>query len=242
MRRARFLAAVALAALAVGGLSACQVLDHKTFQDDATVSQKVTSIHLDSGNGGVKVRTSADAATISVHRKVNYSGDKPTGTSFHVDQGVLTLAGCGHSCGVDYDVTVPAALPVTGGTSNGGLTLNGVGAVDVHTSNGEIAVTGATGAVKLRTSNGEVTVKNAKGGVDAQTSNGGVTIQAATPQDVRAHTSSGDLTVTMPPAGYRISADNTNGDKKVAFKDDPAGRYRLDLSTTNGALTVRSAG
>ncbi|MEU3029032.1 DUF4097 family beta strand repeat-containing protein [Streptomyces incarnatus] len=242
MRRACFLAAVALAALTVGGLSACSALDQKTFEDDAKVPQKVTSIHLDSGNGGVKVRTSPDAAVISVHRKVNYRGDKPTGTSFRVDQGVLTLAGCGHSCGVDYDVTVPAALPVTGGTSNGDLVLSGVAAVDAHTGNGEIAVNGATGAVKLRSSNGEVTVKNARSGVDAQTSNGGVTVQAATPQNIKAHTSSGDLTVTVPPAPYRISADNTNGNKKVAFKDDPSGRYRLDLSTTNGDLTVKSAG
>ncbi|MEW2625591.1 DUF4097 family beta strand repeat-containing protein [Streptomyces sp. NPDC048106] len=242
MRRVRSLAALALAALTVGGLSACSVLDQKTFEDDAKVSQKVTSIRLDSGNGGMKVEASADVSTISVHRKVNYHGDKPSGTSFRVDDGVLTLAGCGHNCGVDYDVKVPAGLPVTGGTSNGGLTLDGVGAVDVHTSNGGIAVRDASGAVKLRTSNGGVTVKNAKGGVDAKTSNGGVTIQAATPQDIKARTSSGSLTVTVPPAKYRISADNTNGDKKLAFSDDPAGRYRLDLSTTNGDLTVKSAG
>lgn len=243
MRRARFLPAVALAALTVGGLSACSVLDQKTFEDDAKVSQKVTSIHLDSGNGGVKVETSADASTISVHRKVNYHGDKPTGTSFHVENGVLTLAGCGHECGVDYDVKVPAGLPVTGGTSNGDLRLNGVGRVDVHTSNGEIAVNGATGPVKLRTSNGDVHVRDVKGGgIDTRTSNGGVTIRTATPQDIKARTSSGSLTVTVPPAKYRISADNTNGDKKLAFKDDPSGRYLLDLSTTNGDLTVESAG
>ncbi|MFH8338349.1 DUF4097 family beta strand repeat-containing protein [Streptomyces sp. AM6-12] len=232
---------MALAALSVGGLSACSVLDQKTFQDDAEVSQKVTSIRIDSGDGGVKVEASRDTSGISVHRKVTYSGDKPTGVSFRVADGVLTLAGCGHHCGVDYDVKVPAALPVTGSTSNGGLALVGVGAVDVHTSNGGITVRDTAGPVKLRTSNGEVRVKNAKGGIDAQTSNGGVTIQTATPQNIKAHTSSGDLTVTAPPARYRISAHNTNGDRNLAFQDDPSGRYVLDLSTTNGDLTVRSA-
>ncbi|MFI9810127.1 DUF4097 family beta strand repeat-containing protein [Streptomyces sp. NPDC052301] len=245
MRRpqTRVLTAAASAALAVGGLSACSVVDHKTFQDDAKVPQKVTSIRLDSGNGGVKVTASADASTISVHRKVNYRGDKPSGTSFHVENGVLMLSGCGRDCGVDYVVKVPAGLPVTGGTSNGDLALTDVGAVDVHTTNGEIAVNNASGPVKLRTSNGDVDVEGVEGdGIDTRTSNGEVTIQVATPQDIEAHTTSGGLTVTAPAARYRISASDAHGDKKVAFKNDPSGKYRLDLSTTNGDLTVKAAG
>jgi hypothetical protein len=239
---------VALAALTVSGVSACSSAlgREKTFEDDAKVPQKVTSIRLDNRNGEVEVVASADASTISVHRKVDYRGDKPSGTSFHVESGVLTLSDCGTDCGVDYRVKVPAGLPVTGGTSNGGIALTDVGTVDVHSSNGEIAVTDATGPVKLRTSNGDVDVKNARnakgGGIDTQTSNGNVTIRTATPQNITARTTSGSLTVTAPPATYRISADDAHGDKHVAFKNDPSGRYRLDLSTTNGDLTVQSAG
>ncbi|MFJ3714004.1 MULTISPECIES: DUF4097 family beta strand repeat-containing protein [unclassified Streptomyces] len=232
-----------MAALTVGGLSACSALDQKTFEDNAKVPQKITSIHLDSRNGDVKVDTSADISTTSVHRKVNYRGDKPNGTSFSVEKGVLTLSGCGKDCGVDYVVNVPAGLPVTGGTSNGSVTLTDTGTVDVHTSNGEITVNTAKGPVRLRTSNGEVNVKDVKGGdIDAQTSNGEVTIQAATPQNIKARTTSGSLTVTAPPAKYQISAHVSSGDKKVAFKNDPSGKHRLDLSTTNGDLTVESAG
>ncbi|MGN5376841.1 DUF4097 family beta strand repeat-containing protein [Streptomyces lasalocidi] len=247
MRRsqARVLTAAALAALTVGGLSACSSVlgPEKTFEDDAKVAQRVTSIRLDNRNGEVEVVASANASTISVHRKVDYRGDKPGGTSFHVENGVLTLSGCGTDCGVNYRVKVPAGLPVTGGTSNGGIALTDVGTVDVHSSNGEIAVTDARGPVKLRTSNGDVDVKNAKGGgIDTQTSNGNVTIRTATPQNIKARTTSGSLTVTAPPAAYRISADDSHGDKHVAFKNDPSGTYRLDLSTTNGDLTVRSAG
>ncbi|MFF7753202.1 DUF4097 domain-containing protein [Streptomyces sp. NPDC007971] len=235
---------MALGALTAGGLSACSTLDQKkTFEDDAKMPQKFSSIRLDSGNGGVKVEASAGISTTSVHRKVNYRGDKPSGTSFSVENGVLTLSGCGKNCGVDYVVKVPAGLAVTGGTSNGSVTLTDVGMVDVHTSNGEIAVNKTTGPVKLRTSNGDVNVKDAQGGdIDTQTSNGEVTIQTATPQNIRARTTSGSLTVTAPPANYQISANDSHGDKKVAFKNDPSGKYRLDLSTTNGDLTVESAG
>ncbi|GGS55042.1 DUF4097 family beta strand repeat-containing protein [Streptomyces cinerochromogenes] len=245
MRRpqTRVLTAATLVALTAGPLSACSALGQgNTFEDDAKVSGKVTSVRLDNSDGGVRVDASAAASSISVHRKVHYRGDRPSGTSFRVEDGVLTLSGCGENCGVDYAVTVPAGLPVTGGTSNGGLALAGVGPVDVHTSNGEVAVTDATGPVKLRTSNGEINVKGVKGGdVVAQTSNGEVTIRTVTPQNIKARTTNGSLTVTAPPATYRISADDSQGDKKVAFANDPSGEYRLDLSTTNGDLTVKSA-
>lgn len=250
MRRSqtRILTAVALAALTVSGVSACSSAlgPEKTFEDDAKVPQKVTSIRLDNKNGDVEVVASADASTISVHRKVDYRGDKPSGTSFHVEDGVLTLSDCGTDCGVDYHVKVPAGLPVTGGASNGGIALTDVGTVDVHSSNGEVAVTDARGAVKLRASSGDVDVSNTKnakdGGIDTQTSSGNVTIRTATPQNIKARTTSGNLTVTAPPAMYRISAGDSHGDKRVAFKNDPSGKYSLDLSTTNGDLTVRSTG
>ncbi|MFF5535987.1 DUF4097 family beta strand repeat-containing protein [Streptomyces cinerochromogenes] len=69
-----------------------------------------------------------------------------------------------------------------------------------------------------------------------------MTIRTVTPQNINARTTSGNLTVTVPPAKYRISADDSHGDKKVAFENDPSGEYRLDLSTTNGDVTVKSAG
>ncbi|MGV9356262.1 DUF4097 family beta strand repeat-containing protein [Streptomyces misionensis] len=241
--RTPVLVAAASAVLTAGGLTACTALGGKTFEDDAEVTGNVTAIRLDTGDGSVTVEPSAGASAVLVHRKVDYRGDRPNGTSFRVADGVLVLSGCGRRCGVDYVVKAPAGLPVAGGTSNGSLSLTDVAAVDVHTSNGEIAVRGATGPVRLRTSNGDVTVENARGGdIDTQTSNGGVTIQTATPQNIKARTTSGGLTVTVPPAAYRISADDSGGDRKIAFQDDPTGRYRLDLATRNGDLTVKSAG
>ncbi|MFF8401766.1 DUF4097 family beta strand repeat-containing protein [Streptomyces sp. NPDC015684] len=97
--------------------------------------------------------------------------------------------------------------------------------------------------MKLRTSNGGVHVQDIKGGdIDTQTSNGEVTIRTATPRNIKARTTNGSLTVTTPPADYRISASTSQGAKKVAFKNDPSGKYHLDLSTTNGDLTVEPAG
>ncbi|MCS0605206.1 DUF4097 domain-containing protein [Streptomyces sp. LP11] len=237
----RPLATMALAALALVGLSACSALDHETFQDDAKAPGKVTAIRIDNDNGGVRLETSAGVSTVSVHRRVHYRGDKPSGTSFSVHEGVLTLADCGKDCDVDYVVKAPAGLPVTGSTSDGDLELTGAGPVDVRTSNGEITVSGAKGPVKLRTTNGNIDVKDVKGGIDARTSDGELTVRTATAQNIKARTTNGDLTVTAPPAPYRITASTSYGDKNVAFKNDPAGTYRLELATTSGDLTLRPA-
>ncbi|MBV2352871.1 DUF4097 family beta strand repeat protein [Streptomyces sp. J2-1] len=224
------------------GLSACSGLTQHTFEDDAKVSKEVTSVRIDNTNGSVKVDATADSSVISVNRKVSYRGDEPSGTSFRVADGVLTLGGCGRNCGVSYVVKAPAGLPVTGGTSNGGIALTGVGPADVHTSNGNIEVTRAKGPVKLRTTNAEVTVTDVEhGGIDARTTNGEMTIRTANAQDIKARTTNAGLTVTAPPARYRISARGTGGEKRLAFRDDPSGGYRLDLSTTNGDLTLDSA-
>ncbi|MDI2125644.1 DUF4097 family beta strand repeat-containing protein [Yinghuangia seranimata] len=244
MRRlhTRLLTAGALAALTVGGLAAC-THDDKTFEDDSQLPQQITGIRLDNKNGNVEVDASAGTSVVSVHRKVSYHGDKPSGASFTVDNGVLTLSACGKNCGIDYVVKVPAGLPVSGSEANGNLKLTNVGPVDVHTGNGQTSVYTAKGPVKLRTSNGDVHVLDANGGaVDTESSNGGVTIQTATPQNVKARTTNGSLTVTAPPADYQVAANVSHGEQKVAFQNDPAAKYRLELSTTNGDLTVKSAG
>jgi len=233
--------AVVLVALAVAAVSACDgVGASKTAHDSTTVAGKVTGIRIDDDNGSVRVQASAGAAAVSVRRTVHYHGGMP-GASSHTEKGVLWLSSCGQNCSADYVVTIPAGLPVSGGTSNGSVTLSGIGTADVHTSNGKITVTGATGAVKVRTSNGAVSVEGTRGGVDAESSNGSITIRTSTPQDIRARTLNASLTVTAAPAAYRISAKTLNGARKVDLADDPGGTYRLELSTSNGPLTVREA-
>ncbi|MFD0538865.1 hypothetical protein ACFQY7_39195 [Actinomadura luteofluorescens] len=45
---------------------------------------------------------------------------------------------------------------MSGGTSNGSITLSKVGKVDVSTDSGSIRLDGATGPIKVRTDNGEI--------------------------------------------------------------------------------------
>ncbi|GGU59350.1 hypothetical protein GCM10010211_25320 [Streptomyces albospinus] len=241
-RHVRFVGAAALAGIGVLALGACSLVAGETFTDDATVSQKITSVRVDTSNGAVTVRGGKGGDTVSVHRSVDYRGDRPQGPSHRVEGGTLVLGGCGDECSVSYTVDLPGTVPVSGETSNGALKLSRVGAVKVATSSGRIDLDQVSGAVDVRTTNGEVTGKGLAGPRTAvETSNGRIDLTTTTPQDIRAKTSNGAIAVTVPNARYRVSADTDNGAKKIGVTQDPAGRYRLDLSTTNGEITAESA-
>lgn len=244
-RHLRFLGAVALAGIGASALGACGFVKRSAYEDDATLTARVTSVRLDSGNGSVTVRGRNSPGKVSVHRKLEYRGDRPEKATHRVENGVLVLGGCGDGCSVGYTVDVPAGLPVTGGTSNGAVRLSQVGDVRVSTGSGAVELDGVTGTVDVRTGNGRVHGRGLKGGgVTAETSNGAVDLVTDTAQDVRAKTSNGAVTLVVPGGQgnrYRVSADTDNGRKSLGVPDDPAGEHRLDLVTTNGSITLKKA-
>ncbi|NDU75281.1 DUF4097 family beta strand repeat protein [Actinomadura sp. DSM 109109] len=235
------LSALAIAALSVTALSACDVaFASSTYEDDAQLKGKVTAVRLDDiGSGSVTLR--GGSSKTSLHRRVKYRKDKPEAPTYSIENGVLELRGCGSRCSVSYTVDLPAGLPVSGGTSNGSITLSKVGKVDVSTDSGSVRLDGATGPVKVRTDNGEVRGSGLKGGVDAETDNGDVDLTPGTPQNVRAKTDNGEVTVTMPAGRYRVSTHTGNGDRRLGIPNDASAQYRLDLSTDNGDITTKTA-
>jgi hypothetical protein len=237
----RQLFALAVAAVSVTALSACDVAFASTFEDDPALKGKITSVQLDDiGSGRVTIRGGAAKATM--HRKVKYRGDKPKGITHRIENGVLKLRGCGSHCSVGYTIDLPAGLPVTGKTSSGSINLSHVGAVNVSTDSGAIRLEDVNGPVKARTSDGEIEGRGLKGGgIDAKTSNGQIRLTPSVPQDVHAKTSDGDITVTVPGGTYRVTTHTGDGDRKIGVPNVPSGRYRLDLSTGNGDITAKAA-
>ncbi|OIJ98049.1 DUF4097 family beta strand repeat-containing protein [Streptomyces colonosanans] len=238
-QRLRCLAIVVAAGIAAGGLTACDQLKAESFQDDSTLSGKITSVRLEIGSGGATVNGTKGNGRLSLRRTVAYRGDRPQGASYRIEDGVLVLGGCGSHCSVTYIVDVPAGIPVSGKTSSGSVSVTRVGEVKVATSSGLIEMNDVSGPVEARTSNGRIRGRNIAGRrLQAKTSNGAIELSLATPQDVRAKTSNGHIDLTVPQAGYRVSAKNGNGSKNIDVTDDPSGRYRLDLTTSNGEIAV----
>ena len=242
MQGSRLLTAASTVALGVAGMSACQLLPGETFEDSTSLSRKVTSLRLENDSGRVTVRGRDGLKEVTVRREVEYHGDRPTGRTYGVRDGVMTLRGCGEDCAISYTVEVPAGVAVTGSTTNGRLDLSDVGRVRVSTHSGRVTLDGVSGTVDVRTSNGRIHGRGLRGeGITAQTSNGSIDLTPARAQDVRARTSNGAITLTVPSGDYRVSADTTHGDKDIGVRDDPSAEHRLALVTSNGDITVRSS-
>ncbi|MFJ9409563.1 DUF4097 family beta strand repeat-containing protein [Streptomyces sp. NPDC101393] len=234
--------AAAMAGIGAIGLTACSLTPGSTFEDDSSVpkAKKITSVRLDSRSGSVTLNGGKDVSKVSVHREVEYHGDRPKGATHRVEDGVLVLGGCGKDCSVSYTVDLPAGLPVNGETSNGAIHLTGVGAVKVTTSNGAIDLKGVRGPVDVETADGRIHGTGLSGkGIKAKTSNGAIELTPTTAQNVRADTSNGAVTVTVPDGTYRVRTETSNGHKDIGVTDDPAGAHRLDLTTSNGAITLK---
>ncbi|MFP3989043.1 DUF4097 family beta strand repeat-containing protein [Streptomyces sp. E11-3] len=247
MRQRRVLSALALAGAGVIGLGACGAITGKSFDDEATVSRKdtakITSVLLDNGDGSVELRGGDDTDEVSIRRDVDYRGDKPKGASHKIEDGVLVLGGCGDKCTVRYTVDLPDGLPVRGKTANGKVSLSRMGAVGVSTTNGAIDLKSITGAVDVKTSNGRVTGRGLAGEYTrVHTSNGKVDLTATKTQDVRVKTSNGAISLRVPNETYRVTTKTSNGSKEVGVATAPDATHALDLSTSNGAISVKPSG
>ncbi|GAA2101429.1 hypothetical protein GCM10009801_74720 [Streptomyces albiaxialis] len=237
MMRRRLTSVVLVGAFAMGGLAACGPAE--TFEDDASVSKKISSVRVESDKGDVTLR-GRKGGKVAVHREVVYHDDKPEDETHRVEDGQLVLGGCGDDCKVHYTVDVPVGLPVTGETSTGSVDLSRVGAVDLSTGSGDIELDAVSGKVKAHTSNGGVSGSGLRGdGIEVETSNGEVDLTPAEPQNIRAKTSNGEVSVKAPESSYRISVKTGKGDKDIQLRNDPSGRYRLDLTTGNGDVSLK---
>ena len=158
--------------------------------------------------------------------------------------------------GARIDVYTPGAEGVTVTTSNGGITLLGLGgdalaettngsiriddqrgAVEASTTNGNVRADHPHGPTTIRSSNGRVLVDEADGPVKAETTNGRIVIATAhgNPGPVRARTSNGSITFELGEGfAGRLRAKTSNGRLSLRGFDDPR-----RLETTEHTLKVQ---
>lgn len=239
-QRVRAWGAVMTVCLAVSGLGACGLGPRHTVEDQAALGEEISAVRLDSDSGGVTVHGRPGTSGATLARSIESPSESTPGPTHRVEGGTLVLSGCGQYCSVNYTVTVPPGLPVSGGTSTGAVTVNGVGSVDVGTSSGAVTLDGVAGPTRVETTNGAVRGTGIEGdSAEVRTSNGEIDLTLQAPQDVRAETGNGRITLTVPAGSYRVGTHTSNGDQQIAVPDDPSGVHGLDLRTSNGAITVR---
>lgn len=126
-------------------------------------------------------------------------------------------------CYADWQVAVPAGMPVT-----------------VRASVGEVDVTGLTGDVTVDGSVGDVTVTGAPTSLRVTTSVGQIRATLAEPPaSVELRTAVGDVELRLPDgATYDVRATATLDPAVVEVESDPASEHEVRVSSSVGSVLV----
>ncbi|TFD20688.1 DUF4097 family beta strand repeat-containing protein [Cryobacterium sp. TMT4-10] len=198
-------------------------------------------------NASIDLRPSTDGQ-VHVDARGTYFGATPTLSVTTSDDVTTITGGCPRQwfgyCSLQLKVTMPASLPLTVTSQNGGLSAAGLtGSQKLVTTNGGIQMTGTRGDVELITTNGAIRVlESASRRVNATTTNGKVELDfAAPPSAVVARSTNGTVTVRVPgdDTTYAVDAHTTNGTiESGSVPTDPSSRRTITASTTNGNVTI----
>ncbi|MEU0529340.1 DUF4097 family beta strand repeat-containing protein [Amycolatopsis tolypomycina] len=227
------------------------------YENTGTVAETVRSVKLEGDSGSVKIRTGSGPST--VHQEVHYNWrSKPEGPFYRMEGDQLVLGSCDTNCTVDFEVVVPAGVPVTGTVDSGGLDIAGVSSVDVRADSGHARVEDVSGVVKLRldsgavdlrnvgevrlqSSSGSITGREVRGPVDVTSSSGSVDFTLTRSNDVKVHADSGSIELAVPGGPYRVEGSSDSGHRKIGVPTDGTAPHVLDLTTDSGSVTVDAA-
>jgi DUF4097 and DUF4098 domain-containing protein YvlB len=147
----------------------------------------------------------------------------------------LTVSSSGSPGSVDYDITVPAWMPVKIEGTYIYIAVEGTQAdVAAETVRGDISIKGGTSFVTAKSVEGEVILDGVRGKVNANSVNQGVTVNGASGELV-AETVNGHITLNNIES-TSVDVGSVNGNIKYDGVAAANGRYRF--STHNGSISV----
>ncbi|MBB5154457.1 DUF4097 family beta strand repeat-containing protein [Saccharopolyspora phatthalungensis] len=223
----------------------------------------IANIRLLPGSGGVTVRHAPGGGGQVEQRVQRWDGaPPPPGDQLYhrVEGKTLVLdTDCGQNCSVDFDVTLPDQVAITGELGAGSLDVTGMasvraevgsgsvdvrqidGPLDVRTGSGGVRLDDLGGTVAVETSSGGIEGRNLRGGeVTAKTGSGQIELGLLAPGSVQADSGSGGIELVVPQNTYRVEVETGVGESRIDVPQDPSSPRRLRLSTGVGSIEVRA--
>jgi hypothetical protein len=201
--------------------------------DRSTPVDGIARVRIDGHAGDVRIRYQQGGrgdVEQTVHRWAMFGSEEP---NHRVEGATLVLDGdCGWWCSVEYDVVLPAAVPVEGHVGSGDVLVAGMRSVRVEVGSGGIEATGIQRSVDARTGSGSVAVRDARGPVQVRSGSGRIELDSIG-GDLRARTGSGSIQGDGI-AGERVQARSSSGGVDLGL----TGPREADLSTGSGQIEV----
>lgn len=228
--------------LVVGGFFAVVVVAFGTWTLVNLVGQTTTerTLTLGPGNGPIAVDMNGDVhvevgdvTDVRVVERLRYALGRPRVSETTGDGGLSIRGDCAwytSNCSVDVTLTVPPTV-----------------ALQLHSSGGDVLVSGAGGAALTAVSSaGDVHATGLRSTqVVARSSGGDVELSfVVPPSSVTAHSSAGDVAVRVPrvAGGYRVTANTSAGTTRVDVPTDPESSRWIDATSSAGDVDVLPEG
>jgi hypothetical protein len=218
----------AVLALVAGTASAAAWLARRTQVQDQAYPGPITRLVIDASSGDLTLLPGDPG--VRVHRHLTWSWTKPViqeswdaGTLHIVTHCPVVNFG---DCAVDYTLRLPAGTPV-----------------EAHTSTGDVTVRDWSGPLALTTSTGDVTGTGLSSpSAQTKASTGDVSLAFVhAPSQVQARTSTGDVTIRVPPGGaYQVRTDVSTGDVRVGVAQVTTGGGSIEARTSTGDIDIIS--
>jgi DUF4097 and DUF4098 domain-containing protein YvlB len=224
--------AMVLSALAAA--SPAQERQARGAQTDQTVPvSRGTKLTLENYAGDVVIHTwDKDSLRVQArHPSPTRIVIRPVPNAVSID---ATSAG-GPRGAIDYDITVPAWMPMKIEGHYIFVTIDGAqGDVSIVTVRGDITLKAGSGPVSAKTIEGEIIVEGARGKVDLRSVNQGITITDAS-GDVTAETTNGSITMSRIRSG-NVESATVNG--SITYDGTLADRGHYSFTTHNGDVAL----
>jgi DUF4097 and DUF4098 domain-containing protein YvlB len=153
--------------------------------------------------------------------------------------------------GVKFTITVPKETAATLHSSNGDVSLSGTsGDADASSDFGNVTLTDLSGTVLGKSSNGAVSAANiaSDGKVTLSSDFGRITLKDVAGSDVRADSANGQITLTDIRASGSLNADSQFGDIHAgssraasAHLESSNGKIEVENLDVSGTITAKSS-
>lgn len=138
---------------------------------------------------------------------------------------------------INYDITVPVTTQVSIAVDSGSMSVKGIGATKINTSNGTIDIENIQGAVQAVTVDSNITLQNITGQMTLSTLHG--TIKAGMVQgQLNAATQFGDVIVQNATISNQSALKTTHGSIQYTGTLNVTGYYTFTTGSGNINLTL----
>ena len=234
------------ALLVIAGLLwlAIELVGHGPFFGGSRSSTSIAAplpgnrIELDLGAGDVEIQTAAGPDVRVETTKYGIWQGNPLAVSQLDDRALVRneahpgLFGlCFGRCGLSYHVTAPANANMLVHTSSGDISITGVtGEVELTSSSGDVTARNIAHGLAATTSSGDITLSRVGGRLEVQTSSGDVQLDQGQVMDANVQTSSGEI--DLSGVSGALTLGSSSGD--VTVRDAHDGR--LSIQTQSGEV------